>query len=178
MVVSGLAMTAAPLASLPVLRRQDRDFADPAVAQRFQVLERVAMISPLPRLGLERLARRAVPVTLEDGEVAVRQGDRPDRYAVVAHGEVAVEQDGREVRVLGPGDGFGEVALLGGQHRTATVVSRGRSEVLWLDGRDFVAAVTGHREADAEVHQTIGRYLDEDAARRGDRAGGADPGRV
>jgi CRP-like cAMP-binding protein len=109
-----------------------------------------------------------VPATLEDGEVAVRQGDRPDRYAVVARGDVAVEQDGREVRLLGPGEGFGEVALLGGQHRTATVVSRGRSEVLWLDGRDFVAAVTGHREADAEVHQTIDRYLDEDAVRRGE----------
>ena len=178
MVVSGLAMTAAPLASLPALRRQDRDFADPTVAQRLQVLERVAMIGALPRLGLERLARRAVPATLEDGEVAVRQGDRPDRYAVVAHGDVAVEQDGREVRVLGPGNGFGEVALLGGQHRTATVVSRGGSEVLRLDGRDFVAAVTGHREADAEVHQTIGRYLDEDAARRGDRVAGEEPERA
>jgi len=161
---------------LPVLRRQDRDFADPAVGQRLQVLERVAMMGSLPRLGLERLARRALRATLEDGEVAVRQGDRSDRYAVVAHGEVAVEQDGRQVRVLGAGEGFGEVALLGGQHRTATVVSRGRSEVLWLDGRDFVAAVTGHREADAEVHQRIGRYLDEDAARRGDRAGREEPG--
>ena len=170
MVVSGLAMTAAPLASLRVLRRLDRDFADPAVAQRLEILQAVAMIGSLPRLGLERLARRAVPGTLDDGEVAVRQGDRPDRYAVVSAGELAVQQDGREVRVLGPGDGFGEVALLGGRHRTATVVSRGASQVLWLDGRDFVAAVTGHREADAEVHRAIGRYLDEDAARRDDRA--------
>lgn len=166
MAVSGLVMTTLPLLSLPRLLRLDRAFADPQVPARVEALERVAVLTALPTLGLERLARRAVPAALEDGEVAVRQGESPDRFAVVTDGALGVEQDGRPVRVLAPGDGFGEVALLSGRHRTATVVSRGPSAVLWLDGRDFVAAVTGHRDADAEVREAVERYLAEDDSRR------------
>jgi CRP-like cAMP-binding protein len=166
MVASGAVLTSLPVVSFAALRRLDRTFADPAVGLRVEALEGVALVSALPRLGLERLARRAVPAELGDGEVAVRQGDRPDRYAVVTAGALAVEQDGRQVRVIGPGDGFGEVGLLSGGHRTATVVSRGPSRLLWLDGRDFVAAVTGHHDVDADVHRAVERYLQEDQSRR------------
>jgi CRP-like cAMP-binding protein len=79
---------------------------------------------------------------------------------VIDEGEADVIGDGRLIRTLGPGEGFGEVALLHDALRTATVRARTPLRLYMLDRRRFVSAVSGHRssarEADTLIRDRLG----------------------
>ena len=136
-----LALTA--LAALPALRRLDAELAAPA--RQVELLRGLEPFALMPTFGLERLALRLRPLGLAPGEVAVRQGDPGDAYYLVDGGTLTVTVDGRDVAVLGPGEGFGEVALLHGGTRTATLTADGPVVLQALDGADFLTALTGTR---------------------------------
>src|SRR5262249_61644754 len=81
-------------------------------------------------------------VRFRSGEVVIRQGDEPDRFYIVADGEVDVVRhtaEGADVRLatLRRGEVFGEIGILEETRRTADVRARSEVEVLALDWRDF-----------------------------------------
>ena len=79
----------------------------------------------------------------------VREGEPGDRYYVVEDGHLEVSVAGRAHRVeLGAGDGFGEIALLRGVPRTATVRAVGAARLWALDRRAFLEAVAGSAGAE------------------------------
>src|SRR5262249_8148880 len=84
-----------------------------------RLLERIPIFAPLPAPALERLASQLVAVDVPAGTVLIRQGDRGDRFYVVESGRLRVSVDGSPGRELGPGDSFGEIALLRDVPRTA-----------------------------------------------------------
>jgi CRP-like cAMP-binding protein len=86
---------------------------------------------------LDVLLPRLVAVAVAAGEVVIRQGEVGDRFYVVRSGQVRVERDGEELARLGPGEAFGEIALLLDVLRTATVTAAEPSELLALDAADF-----------------------------------------
>lgn len=119
------------------------------------LLEQIPIFSPLPPPSLERLAAQVEPLTVTAGTTIVRQGDAGDRFYVVESGRLSVSVDGVVTRTLGPGDFFGEIALLRDVPRTATVAAESEAQLQTL-GRDvFLEAVTGDppsaRAADAVV---------------------------
>jgi CRP-like cAMP-binding protein len=73
------------------------------------------------------------------------------------------------VRRLGPGDSFGEVALLRSVPRTATVVTTAPSTLLCLRRDVFVATVTGHRPTEATAEESVADLLAADAHRGDER---------
>ncbi len=165
MVLTGLLLAAAPVLAWPWLRR-----LDDLVGGRPEVVEllrRVPLLGALSLVGVERLARASRVRELAADAVVVRQGDAATEYFVVAEGGVAVRRDGREVRRLGPADAFGEIALLDGTTRTATVTTVAPTRLLVLDRDGFVAAVTGHRPADALARARVAdlRAADRERAR-------------
>ena len=86
--------------------------------------ERLAAIPLFAGLPPETRAVLAERFEVQDfgvGQRLVAAGRRAFSFYVLATGEAAVEQDGRTVRTLGPGDFFGEIAILGSERRTATV---------------------------------------------------------
>lgn len=123
------------------------------------LLRAVPMLAPLPLATLEQLAGALVRVSAAAGEEIVRAGDGGDRFYVIAGGELEVDTaDGP--RALGPGDYFGEIALLRDVPRTTTVRAVTAADLLALEREDFLAAVTGNaasaEAADAVVSARLG----------------------
>lgn len=79
------------------------------------------------------------------GEIVVRQGDEAQCMYVIQEGlaDVFVEEDGREtlVDVMGPGEVFGEMAILDPQPRTATVKAKGVLRAITIDKKTFLRRV-------------------------------------
>jgi CRP-like cAMP-binding protein len=105
-------------------------------------------------MSIEHVAARLVPLRREVGSVIVKQGDAGDRFYLVAEGELEVTQDGTTIGQLGPGDYFGEIALLRDVARTASVTARTNTVLYALDREDFLAAVTGHPQS-AEAAESV-----------------------
>jgi len=101
------------------------------------------LFAPLSAPVLESLAAALIPETYGAGATIVRQGDPGDRYFLTARGALRVEIDGRLVQTMGPGDGFGEIALMRNVPRTATVRAIDAVEVYSLAREPFLEALTG-----------------------------------
>ena len=139
------------LALSPLLLWRQLGSVDAAAAadpEAVALLRGVPTFAPMTCIALERLARATQELHLLDAEPVVCEDDMGDLFYVVVAGQVLVSQAGRERRRLGPGDSFGEIALLKSVPRTASVVSVGSTRLLSIDGDSFVAAVTGHRVAE------------------------------
>jgi MFS family permease len=117
------------------------------------------IFAPLPPLVLERLARALHSTRVSAGETVVRQGSPGDRFYVIDQGVFSVVVDSREVRHLGPGDAFGETALLREMPRTATVSATSDGRLWWLEPDVFVPAVTGHRASSVAATRVIDEHL-------------------
>ena len=107
----------------------------------------------LPLLTEEQKVRTSTKLerqTFEPGKVIVKQGDVADRFYIITKGQVEVlreEEDGQEILVtrLGSGQYFGEIGLMHGGMRTATVRAADNVEVLALD-RDTFAGLMDESE--------------------------------
>jgi hypothetical protein len=108
------------------------------------VLRDCAALSGLPLVTVEHLADAGQVRPYEAGDVVVRQGDPGSEFFVIASGWVRVDVGGEPVGDLGPGDGFGEIALLRQSPRTATVTATTQLRALVVSQRDFVTFVAGH----------------------------------
>ncbi len=111
---------------------------------------------------IEQLARGLEPVEVPTGKAVFTQGDIGDRYYVIESGEADVVGDGRVVATLGPGEGFGEIALLRRTRRTATVVARSALELRALRSERFLPVVLGYtpsaQQAAVDIDGQLDRY--------------------
>jgi small-conductance mechanosensitive channel/CRP-like cAMP-binding protein len=126
------------------------EIVEPAEAKlaRFeQVLTRVPVLAALFVEGRRALAADAVEQTYADGEVIVREGDGGDSMFVVCSGEVRITvANGHEVARTKEGGYFGEMSLLTGEPRSATVSAAGDCTVLEIKAMAFREYVTTHPE--------------------------------
>ncbi|HYK97717.1 MAG TPA: cyclic nucleotide-binding domain-containing protein [Candidatus Acidoferrales bacterium] len=120
---------------------------------------------------LDRVAKRLETVRVRAGEAVVREGDRGDRYYVVRQGEAEVSAGGRVLGRLGPGAGFGEIALLFGSARTATVTAVTDLVLATLRRPDFAWLVQASGETMGEFRARTAHYVG--AAGLGTAVGGA-----
>jgi MFS family permease len=132
--------------------------AGAAVPEReFRALRALSVFDPLPIAAVENVARRVTEVRAAAGEVVIREGDRADRFYVVADGWADVGRGGEALARRGPGDFFGEVALLRDMPRTATVTARGDVVLYALERDAFLFALGAHprsRDAVSRVAET------------------------
>jgi MFS family permease len=160
LVATGMLLPLLAIVTRPRLRALDRATAAPDATT---LLRGVSMLAALPLPVLERLAREAVPAQHRAGDTIVREGDPGDRFYVLETG--VVEILGRR---FGPGEAFGEIALLRDVPRTATATAITDVELVALERGPFVAAVTGHAPTAAAADTLI-------AARLGALSGATDP---
>jgi voltage-gated potassium channel len=86
---------------------------------------------------LERIAAWLEPIDVPAEWHLLNQGSYPDGFFVVLEGTVRVERDGDTVAELGPGEFFGEIALLEDNKRMATVITATRVRAAVMDSADF-----------------------------------------
>ena len=118
-----------------------------------ELVRRISIFTALPEPILERLARALERVDAAAGELVIREGDEGDRFYAIEEGTVVVSKEGRWVAQLGPGDYFGEIALLKDVPRTATVTAETDVKLYALERDVFIPAVTGHHDVQ-EVAET------------------------
>ena len=140
--------------SLTAIDRSARIAVEP-----LELLRGIAIFSPLPTPVLERLASLAAEVHVPAMTAVFTQGDRGDRFYVIADGTATVEIDGAEANALSRGDFFGEIALLRDVPRTATVRAVDELRLFALERDDFIAAVTGHAPSREAADSVISARL-------------------
>jgi CRP-like cAMP-binding protein len=78
---------------------------------------------------------------------------------VIVSGSVAIERDGQRVNTLGAGDFFGEIALVDGGPRTATVTTEEPCRLLVITHRDFHAMMEEFPEVQAQVLSALAHRI-------------------
>ena len=127
------------------------------------VLRSVDTFRPLTDEQIESLARHARLERFTSGERLVRQGDDGESLFVVKSGQVRVERSAeggapQVIACLGPGSFFGEMSLLTGEPRTASVYASGELEVTVVDKVSFAAVI--------QADDRLARALSEELERR------------
>lgn len=105
--------------------------------EKLEHLKRVPLFSRLGPRELERLGQLADEVEVGLDTVLAEQGRLGHEFFIVMDGRVSVLDDGRPVAQLGPGEFFGEIALLESRPRTATVRADGITRLLVVAHREF-----------------------------------------
>jgi CRP/FNR family cyclic AMP-dependent transcriptional regulator len=129
-----------------------------------QLLARVGLFSGLAERDLDQLAQVAVPRTYQAGEAVFREGDSGDTCYVVREGSVRVTRrhsDGRVITLaeLRPGAIFGELAMFGGETRSATVEALQHTRALAILAGDLRRIVLNHPEIAVKMLEGLANRL-------------------
>jgi putative peptide zinc metalloprotease protein len=136
-----------------------------------QALAKLPFFRDLEGRELDRIAARLQTRRYEPGQVVIQAGDSGGGYYLIREGQAdVVLPGGRYVRTLGPGDGFGELSLIFGVPRTATVTAKGPLVVGVMGRPDFAALVTASGESMRDFRARTGHYV---GAGLGGAVGGA-----
>ena len=102
-----------------------------------QTLARIPIFSECSNKELKAISRLVTPVEVRAGKVLTTEGDVGREFMIIASGTATVKRNGRKVATLGPGDLFGELAVLAGVPRTATVTADTDMVVEALNRQEF-----------------------------------------
>jgi protein phosphatase len=127
--------------------------------EKLDLLHRIPLFAGFDRQHLVRLGMLTEEIDVSAGKVLIRQGELGDDLMIIYSGLVAVERDGERVNKLGPGEFFGEIALLERGPRTATVTAETPCRLLVINHRDFHAVMEEFPEIAARVLLTLAHRL-------------------
>ncbi len=113
----------------------------------------VPMFEPLATPVIEQLAFNMVSQSFDAGEVVIHAGEVGSLFYLIETGQLEVQRGGEVVVLCGPGEHFGEVALLRNQRRNATVRAVTPARVWEIERDVFLEAVTGHPQSRHRSHQ-------------------------
>ncbi len=114
------------------LRRKD---------QYLEHLAKVPLFSALSKKELQTIARASDDVDVPKGKVLVEEGKPGHEFFLIINGNASVKRGKREIAKLGPGQYFGELALLDRGPRSASVIAKEDMEVLVLGQREFAGVI-------------------------------------
>jgi putative peptide zinc metalloprotease protein len=150
----------------------DRGHFERWVRDRYEIAARIrssaeqrAELAALPffrgldALELDRIAARLVTRRIPAGQVVFSEGDVGDRYYIVREGQAEVSIAGGVIRRLSRGEGFGELALLFGHPRTATVIALTDLTLAGLGREDFIRLVRSSGEKTGEFRARTAHYV-------------------
>jgi CRP/FNR family cyclic AMP-dependent transcriptional regulator len=118
-------------------------------------LGRCPFFAGLSRSELVDIAKVTEDMEVDAGKVLTREGESGREFFVIVDGEVSVTKDGSEIRTLGPGDFFGEIALLEDTPRTATVLATTPLRFFVLTRQSFRSLLARQPEIEQKVLKAL-----------------------
>lgn len=106
---------------------------------KVELIRKVPLFAHCSRGEIAEVAKIADEIDVKAGKVLTREGDRGQEFFVLLDGAADVMQNGRKVNTLGPGDFFGEIALVSRCPRTATVTTTAPCNLLVITAASFRA---------------------------------------
>ena len=128
-------------------------------------LKQIPLFEDLPRRNLERIATWTDEVDVPAGRHLIDQGAFPHEFMVIESGTAEVLVDGNRVADLGPGDFFGEMALIEAHRRSATVTATADLRVIVMHDRDFRAMEDEMPEVAARIRSVMDARRKKDESR-------------
>jgi CRP-like cAMP-binding protein len=129
---------------------------------KVEAMQRVPLFARCSKRELRELARAADEISVPAGRTLTREGASGREFIVLIDGAADVRRNGRKLRTLGPGDFLGEIALLTGAPRTATVTTTAESRLLVLTDRAFKEARRRLPSVDSSLLQALADRLPPD----------------
>ena len=139
-------------------------------ARTAELLRAVPLFTGLSAAELDKIARVAVPRRYAPGSIVLREGDPGDTCYVLQRGRVRITRqhaDGRTITLtnLGPGEIFGELAMFGGEVRSATVEALDDVQAVGILAGDLKRLLNEHPEIAVKLLGALGERLREANAR-------------
>ena len=154
--IFAVVITLAVIPTFGRLRRLDVELAEPAT---LTLLRQIPLFAPLEPKSLELVAQQLIPVRVPAGETVITEGEEGKRFYVIESGALTATFGGELLSHMGPGDPFGEIALLRDVPRTATVTADEDSQLFALEREAFLEAVTGDNEVNSRADDLIARRI-------------------
>ena len=130
-----------------------------------ETLARVPLFSGVKEKDLKKLDKRMQERSFDEGEVITTQGESGLGFFVIENGNATVSRNDEVVRNLGPGDFFGEVALIDEGPRSATVVATTDLACRGMTAWEFKPFVEEHPDVAWALLQTlVGRLREAESA--------------
>jgi CRP/FNR family transcriptional regulator, cyclic AMP receptor protein len=104
-------------------------------------LQQVPLFAACSRKDLQLVARRAEDVRVPAGKALISEGETGHEFFVILEGTAKVVRHGRKIANLGPGDAFGELALLEKAPRNSTIIAETDMELVVLGQREFAGLI-------------------------------------
>ena len=129
------------------------------MADTVDLLAKVPLLEGLERKHLERLARSFKDRQFREGDAVVTEGERGGFFFVIVDGSASVNVGGEPRASLGPGDAFGEMALIDDGPRSATVVAATDMRCLTLTPWEFRPFLEDHPAVAWNLLQALAKRL-------------------
>jgi hypothetical protein len=156
----GLCLTGLTILHARRFARIDRTMPQPG--REVDLLRNLPIFAPLPLAVTELLSTELQPQQFESGSVVMREGDPGEEFHVIADGSASVTVRGKPRPSLGPGDCFGEIALLRDIPRTATIIAAEPLHTLALRRDEFLAAIASSSRSGVAAESLVAERLSQD----------------
>jgi CRP/FNR family transcriptional regulator, cyclic AMP receptor protein len=131
--------------------------------KKVELLKRIPLFAECTKAELSEVAMSADERKAPEGDKLTEEGRRGSEFFVLVDGAVAVRRGRRKVADLGPGDWFGEIAILTYQPRTATVTATSPVRLLVISDRAFRQVVETTPRIALKVLRGVAERLEHDA---------------
>ena len=129
---------------------------------KLELLRHVPLFERLSKRELEAVAALADEVQLPEGRKLTQEGATGTEFVVIVEGAADVRRRGRKINSLGSGDFLGEIALVTGAPRTATVTTTAPTSVLVITARGFRSLLRTNPSVQLKVLETLAARLPDE----------------
>jgi CRP/FNR family transcriptional regulator, cyclic AMP receptor protein len=131
--------------------------------EKVELIKRIPLFAECTKAELSEVALSADEREAPEGTRLTEEGGRGREFFILVEGTVVVRRGGRKLADLGPGDWFGEIAILTYRPRTATVAATSPVRLLVISDRTFLRVVETTPRIALKVLRSVAERLERDA---------------